>query len=799
MRFGRSVVDVPARWVEHDGEARHLEPQAFDLLAYLIEHRNRVIPKEELLDEVWGDQFVSESALTTRIKEVRRAVGDDGTRQVIIKNFRGRGYRFVADVEDAATVDSGRARRPVVTSLFGRDDDIAVVDRLLDDARLVSLVGPGGVGKTSLARDIAALRRDVHTEGVVTVRLASVRDPDAILHVLRREAGLEEAGDTEADLIAAIADLDALFVLDNCEHVLGEVARLVVAISSAGGRVRMLATSRERLGIGVEQVWPVEPLDLDVARRLLDARARAARPAFRFPADSDARVIELLERVDRLPLAVEMAAARLPSVGLDDLLALLRERADLLPTADRSADDRHATIGALIDWSEQLLEDDQREVLTCLSVFAGPATAADVAAVTRRNVDELTIGALAACVDHSLVVADTVRQPTAYRLLETVRAHASRRATAAHVAAHAQYVIDVAVESDRRLRTPDEPLAARRLSDLEADLRVAHRWAREHDPRRAGELTAALIHFANERQWIEPVAWARQLRDVLADDDPGAAPALAACAASHAIDGELSEAASLAELALRSSDPRVTSSALNTLINVAIYGNDLTLVRRYLELLHELGEASGDTTISANAVTVDMLARAYDGHPSDALAYLETADVPMDTSPTARAWLAYAEGDSLAASGRDREAVERFDDAIRLGSAVGSRFVVRIAQLSSLVASTRTGDVGQARAAFIPLLGEYWRARNVDHAVTALVNFVELLVQAQDDEKAMTLLGALSSPGAKRACGAESQRLDDARATVESRVGRDLVQRWIDSGTGHDVLWAVDHAIGALS
>ena len=151
-------------------------------------------PSHELLDEVWGDQFVSESALTTRIKEIRRAVGDDGTRQEVIKNFRGRGYRLVAEVDDETRPMPGRRKRPAATSLFGRDDDIAAVDRLLDNEPLVTLVGPGGVGKTSLARDVAALRRNLHTDGALIVRLASVRDPDVIPHVLRRNTGLEDAG-----------------------------------------------------------------------------------------------------------------------------------------------------------------------------------------------------------------------------------------------------------------------------------------------------------------------------------------------------------------------------------------------------------------------------------------------------------------------------------------------------------------------------------------------------------------------------------------------------------------------------
>lgn len=798
IRFGASAVDVPTRSVVFDDEPRHLEPQAFDLLAYLLAHRDRVVPKTELLDAVWGDQFVSESALTTRVKEVRRAVGDDGTRQEIIKNFRGRGYRFVAvvdgDVDPARTQD-----RPFVTSLVGRDDDIVALDRLLGESRLVTLVGPGGVGKTSLAREVLALRRDLYPDGAPVIRLASVRDPEAIRHVLRREMGLEDTGLTDADLVAAIADLDALVVLDNCEHLSEEVARLVDAIMCEGGRVRLLATSRERLGLGVERVLPVEPLSAEMARRLLEERARSAQPGYELPPRSEASVLELLDRLDRLPLAIEMGAARLPSLGLDDLLTFLGDRLDLLRSVDRGADERHRTLSELIGWSEDLLDDDERDVLTCLATFAGPAIASDIAAVANVNSAELAIGSLAACVDHSLVIADTTRQPTAYRLLETVRAHAVLRRTPAHEARHANRIIDVAAEMDQLLRTPDEAMAAARLDLLEADLRVAHQWAREHDPARAGELTAALIHYAHERQWIEPASWAERQLETIPAHEPGAFAAAAACAASRSNSGDFSEAVTLAQPTLAADDPRIVSSALDTLINIGIYTGDLAMTRHYTGVLRALGEQTGDATIRANVLTSEMMVLTYGGKPSEAFEHGAQSKLPATASPTARAWVAYIEGDTLAALGRNHEAIDRYDEAIRLGSSVGSRFVASVARLSALVARSKVGDVAEAGAEFVPVLAEYWRARSVTHAITALRNLVELLVRAGDDETAMVLLGAMSNPDVKATYGAESQHLDEARATVESRVGPHIVEAWIDHGADHDVLWAVDHAIGVLS
>ncbi|HSM67646.1 MAG TPA: winged helix-turn-helix domain-containing protein [Ilumatobacteraceae bacterium] len=796
VRFGRCSVDVASRHVERDGEAQHLEPQAFDLLAYLLSHRERVVSKGELLDRIWGDQFVSESALTTRIKEVRQALGDDGTRQAVVKNYRGRGYRFVAALDEDAATEAVEQR--VTTRLIGREVDIAEVGALLEHSRLVTLVGPGGVGKTSLAQELSRRLGERFRDGVRTVRLAEVSDADSVIHALRRSTDLVEARSDEDAFIATLAGLDALVVVDNCEHVLEQLGRIVSDVLALDGDVRFLATSRGRLGLAGEQVWPVAPLDGDAARELLLDRARRAQPGFAWREGDEAGVDRILRAVDRLPLAIEMAAARLPTIGVEELAGVLTRRLDLLRSADRSAVERHRTIEALIGWSESLLSDEERSLLAAMSIFAGPVPVSDVAAVTGEDATELAIGPLADLVDKSLVVADASKDPTCYRLLETVRACAAPSRPAHVDRDHAHHIAEIVTSCDRRLRTPDEPAAAARLEALVAEVRTAHTWASANDPGLAVELTTALLWFSHERQWTEPALWARRLAPEPVGEDSTELAVAASLAAEAATRGDYVEAERLAVRAARSSDPRIAGSALETLGDIGLYTGALDDARVRGRALHELGSRLGDRSMQVSGLVGEVLALVYDGRSSDGKAVLDGYDPTVPMAPTSSAWLAYVEGELLSAFGRHDEAIDRFETAIRRGRSVGSRFVVSVAEVSSLAAASRTGDVLDALAAFRPVLVKYRQLRSDSHGITTIRNVIEALVRAERHEPAMKLLGAVSRPDVKSTYGVESDHLDDARAIAISEAGEDVVDRWIATGAAHDLSWAFDHAIDVL-
>jgi predicted ATPase/DNA-binding winged helix-turn-helix (wHTH) protein len=418
LRFDGCSLDLARREVRSGGQVQHLEPQAFDLLAYLVEHRGRVVPKQELLDRVWGDQFVSDAALTTRVKEVRRALGDDGRRQRLVRNVRGRGYRFVGEIAHPGGQSPAGAAEPIL----GRVHDIAGVARLLSTSRLVTLVGAGGVGKTRLAVEVAAVTGAQASDGAFFVDLSALASAQAVVPAILRSVDLQVEGDLAA--LRGLSALDALVVLDNCEHLIEPAAAAAAAVLGFG-RVRILATSRERLGVRGERVWPVSPLDVTAARQLFVDRARAVCPGFD-PHSADAiAVARVVDEVDRLPLAIEMAAARVGALGMAELAALVTTRLDLLRSPHRGTSDRHRTLAAVIAWSEDLLDDSERTAFAGLSAFAGPALGADLDGVIDGG-DALD--RVCQLVDRSLVIAEVSTGPTRYRMLETVRRHAAASA-----------------------------------------------------------------------------------------------------------------------------------------------------------------------------------------------------------------------------------------------------------------------------------------------------------------------------------------------------------------------------------
>ncbi|WP_020126777.1 AfsR/SARP family transcriptional regulator [Streptomyces sp. 303MFCol5.2] len=431
--------------------------------------------------------------------------------------------------------------RARLTSFVGREADIAAIRGDLANARLVTLLGPGGAGKTRLSQEAAETVRDTARDGVWLAELAPVADPDAVPQAVltavgAREtvlygAGAEEmrvAAERHDDplerLVEHCARRRMLIVLDNCEHVVEAAARLVEELLARCPEVTVLATSREPLGVPGEMVRPLAPLPERVALRLLADRGAAARPGFRPDADDDtaAACAEICRRLDGLPLAIELAAARLRMLTPRQIADRLDDRFRLLTSGSRTVLPRQQTLRAVVDWSWDLLDEDERDVLARLSVFARGCDLAAVeavcgpAAASRTGHDSLaSLDLLASLVDKSLVVAaPDPRGDMRYRLLETVAEYAGerldesgRRAVAER--AHLTYYRELARTTEPLLRGPGQRDAIDRFQLEYENLRTAlGRAVAARDEQEALCLTLSLVWYWQMRDLrIEARTW----------------------------------------------------------------------------------------------------------------------------------------------------------------------------------------------------------------------------------------------------------------------------------------------------
>jgi predicted ATPase/DNA-binding winged helix-turn-helix (wHTH) protein len=432
-RFGRCRLDTEARELSVDGATVHLEPQVFDVLAHLVENRDRLVAKTELLDEIWGNQFVSESALTSRIKSARSAIGDTGSTQLLIRTERGRGYRFVGPVDavddEPAPAFEPRWRQTGLpplprAPLIGRADDMTALERLLRGRRAVTITGPGGVGKSTLA--LALAHHGLGERGVEAafVALAPARQGADIVRAVAEATGVEGAGAADSRLLAeSLSSRDLLLVLDNCEHLLDACAALVDMLLDAGPRLRVLATSREPLRTDGEAVYVLGSLGRDAASLFVERASAATGHATVDAGDPD--VVELCDRLDGLPLAIELAAAQMRHLTLSELMSRLDDRLGILVGGRPRAGERHATLATTIEWSYQLLSDVSREMLDRLGAFPASFDLPAVQAVSAQLDLVAVTNVVGDLVAKSLVVHD--HGTGRYRLLETIRLFAWQR------------------------------------------------------------------------------------------------------------------------------------------------------------------------------------------------------------------------------------------------------------------------------------------------------------------------------------------------------------------------------------
>ncbi|MGY4421059.1 DNA-binding winged helix-turn-helix (wHTH) protein [Bradyrhizobium sp. JR6.1] len=381
--------------LEGDRQVR-LGGRAFDILASLVERAGEVVGKEQLIARAWPQTYVEESNLKIQMSALRRALGDGHGGQRYIVTVPGRGYSFVAPMrrEEPSrtllppTVASMPAHNLpfAATRVIGREESEAAAISQLSQQRLVTIVGPGGIGKTTVALAVAEQMIGAYEHGVWLVDLAALHDARLIPSTIASVLGLEiHTEDPLPGLVAALRDRRMLLLLDTCEHVIGAATDLAVTILSGVAGLTILATSREPLGVSGERVLRLEPLSSPEFSSELTATEAAAFPApqlfvervtaivqdFVLTDANASLVVAICRKLDGLPLAIEFAAPRVEVLGLEGLASRLDDGLRLIGGRRRGATPRHQTMQAVVDWSYSLLGESEQGFFRALGIFTG--------------------------------------------------------------------------------------------------------------------------------------------------------------------------------------------------------------------------------------------------------------------------------------------------------------------------------------------------------------------------------------------------------------------------------------------
>jgi len=428
-----------------------LGSRAFELLCALIERPGEIVARDELVARVWPRSVVEETSLRVQLASLRRTLGDGRNGARYITNDRGRGYSFVGQVNvkgdsSASALDPALAEPPHnlpqrLTSLVGRDETIAALGAQLSSRRLVSLVGPGGMGKSTVALAVARERLSSYEGGAWFVDLAQVSGPSLVSHALGAVLGIAvDPSDPWPALAGFLHNRQMLIVLDNCEHVIAAASQLATGILRCAPAVNVLVTSREALYEDGEWIHRLpalatpsvsDALDCEAAMtfpsvQLFVERAAARSAGFSLSERNVAIVQQLCRQLDGMPLAIELAAGGVEALGLPRLAARLDDMFRVMAIGQRTAPPRHRTLHAMLDWSYDLLTDTEKVVLRRLSIIHGAFTlelAGRSVSDEQLSAAEVAESVLSLCAK-SLVNAEPRGETMHHRLLNTTRVYA---------------------------------------------------------------------------------------------------------------------------------------------------------------------------------------------------------------------------------------------------------------------------------------------------------------------------------------------------------------------------------------
>ena len=719
--------------------------------------------------------------------------------------FQVRAEGLGAEFGPLRTVNATPGNLPLQTTSFvGRDDDVRDLVEAVRAHRLVTLTGFAGVGKTRLAVQAAAELTTEFADGVWLVELAPVGSgesvPDAVASVL---GVTPRPGHTMTETIAtALSGRRTLVVLDNCEHVVEAVGALVDAVLERAGTVSALATSREDLGAAAEHVWPVRPLGTGSGMRspaaeLFVSRARSVDPRFDLDAGGEAAVAEICDRLDGIPLAIELAAARMASMSPTDVRDRLQDRFRLLSSRGRGAD-RHGTLRAAVEWSYDLLDADEQAVLDRCSVFSDGFDASAVIHVAAERFDEYEVlDLLDSLVRKSLVTVEQGAGRTRYGLLETIRQFSAERLDAAGMSdevrdLHVSYFVEQLARYFDIWTGPDQRTAVDWAEAEFANLRSGFRWALDR-----GDLTGAAFIAAHSAmltrivQRYEPVDWVEEILDDAAAADLARLPRLYTAASLCSYIGRPSDGARYAQRAVAlEHDDRYDgfepgwSAFWEATANLYL-GN----IERAIEIFEQL--TSGSDLGHVNGLGGLLFTLAVSGRTDEATAIADDA-VTAAREYGRPIWIAF----SLQGAGRAFSATDPYRALASLRESLEYTREHRLPFFEALVlrdvASLEAlhGDRAEALALFDAALELFHGAGDVNN-VNATIGYLTVFFdRVAEPAIAATLYGTITTYGGIDLVPELASVVDDLRRTL----GEHEFDQAVAEGRGLDLADAVHHS-----
>jgi predicted ATPase len=640
------------------------------------------------------------------------------------------------------SLDAFPGNLPIQTTGFvGRAEQLTDVAAALHEARVVTITGVGGVGKTRLATQVAADVLPRYRDGAWLCELAPVGDADALIEAAASALGVQPHMGQSLDetLLDFLRSKELLLVLDNCEHLLDPVARLVDRVIHGAGRVTVLTTSREGLALAGERLIPLPSLDLaNEAVLLFVERARDARPSFNPSEEAEAAVRQICSRLDGIPLAIELAAARVQAMTPTEIAARLDDQFRLLSSGRRTAVERHQTLRRAIDWSYDLLSDQERAAMQRLAVFAGGCTLdAAEAVVAGDGIDAFDVlDHLATLVRRSLVVADQDGDRTRYRLLETIRQYAQDRLEESGEAdstyrRHAEHHTRLAADAAPHLRGPDQLEWIARLAPEVDNLRVALLWSLDHDNVDLALTLVVSVCVNGIAIGYQALAWAELVVANPAVDTRPLGPALLAQAAWNAImRGELDRAREYdgrrvdGEAALGLAPNPANFQAPAT---IALFSGEPEIGREHARAWVAAARAAGDGYETVQGLTMLSATLSGTGDIAGAVQVMEeaVAEATRLGNPSNLSFALMTYGLQLNAAEQPARAIPVLEEAVAVGIEVGNQQGVASALNGFASAQAQLGDHRAALVTFLDGLelqvrmGEQFTLDNTLYAIAS--------------------------------------------------------------------------------